>query len=188
MRWYIMAVRKHSSVLQRRTNPDAYRIQSEFARAVISMPLCKCRVQQQRRFRGHFRTRQRHWNIGGSQVERRRRENRGAVSGEGCASGDGLCPFPENLWIFHLKMVWYGAHKMTATCGIQKFRWREKIKHLSKYWGSSTHDDPCRSNIGGSDPCNLCGIDAYGHFRLSIWPTQCARIAESWNRCQVIFC
>ena len=25
--------------------------------------------------------------------------------------------------------------KMTATCGIQKFRWREKIKHLSKYWG-----------------------------------------------------
>ena len=27
--------------------------------------------------------RQRHWNIGGSQVERRRRENRGAVGGEG---------------------------------------------------------------------------------------------------------
>ena len=24
-----------------------------------------------------------------------------------------------------------------------------KIKHLSKYWGSSTQDDPCRSNIGG---------------------------------------
>jgi len=30
---------------------------------------------------GHGR--QRHWNIGGSQVERRRRENRGAVGGEG---------------------------------------------------------------------------------------------------------
>jgi len=42
--------------------------------------------------------------------------------------------------------------KMTATCGIQKFRRREKIKHLSKYWGSSTQDDPCRSNIGGSWP------------------------------------
>ena len=27
-----------------------------------------------------------------------------------------------------------------------------KIKHLSKYWGSSTQDDPCRSNIGGSRP------------------------------------
>jgi len=25
--------------------------------------------------------------------------------------------------------------KMTATCGIQKFRRREKRKHLSKYWG-----------------------------------------------------
>jgi len=34
----------------------------------------------------------------------------------------------------------------------QKFRWREKIKHLSKYWVSSTQDDPCRSNIGGSRP------------------------------------
>jgi len=41
--------------------------------------------------------RQRHWNIGGSQVERRRRENRGAVGGEGVGYGEGLCPFPENL-------------------------------------------------------------------------------------------
>jgi len=37
-----------------------------------------------------------------------------------------------------------------------------KIKHLSKYWGSSTQDDPCRSNIGGRDPRNPCGVDAYG--------------------------
>ena len=28
--------------------------------------------------------------------------------------------------------------------------------------GSSTQDDPCRSNIGGRDPCNLCGVDACG--------------------------
>jgi len=32
---------------------------------------------------------------GGSQVERRRRENRGAVGGEWV--WEGLCPFPENL-------------------------------------------------------------------------------------------
>ena len=32
--------------------------------------------------------RQRHWNIGGSQVERRRRENRG----EGVGSGEGRAP------------------------------------------------------------------------------------------------
>jgi len=41
--------------------------------------------------------RQRHWNIGRSQVERRRRENRGAVGCEGVGSREGLCPFPENL-------------------------------------------------------------------------------------------
>ena len=34
------------------------------------------------------------------------------------------------------------------------------IKHLSKYWGSSTQEDPCRSNMGGRDPCNPCGVDA----------------------------
>jgi len=27
-----------------------------------------------------------------------------------------------------------------------------EVKHLTKYWGSSTQDDPCRSNIGGRDP------------------------------------
>jgi len=44
------------------------------------------------------RGRQRHWNIGGmSQVERRRRENRGAIGGEGVGSAEGLCPFRENL-------------------------------------------------------------------------------------------
>ena len=43
------------------------------------------------------RGRQRHWNIGGSQVKCRRRENRGAVGSEEVGSGEGLCPFPENL-------------------------------------------------------------------------------------------
>jgi len=37
----------------------------------------------------------------------------------------------------------------------------KKIKHLSKYWESSTQDDPCSSNIGGRDPCNPCGVDTY---------------------------
>jgi len=35
--------------------------------------------------------------LGGSQVQRGRRENRGAVGGEGVGSGEGLYPFPENL-------------------------------------------------------------------------------------------
>jgi len=54
---------------------------------------------------GQARGRQRHWNIGGSQGERRRRENRGAVGGEEVGSGEGLCPFPENKLIFRLKIV-----------------------------------------------------------------------------------
>jgi len=37
------------------------------------------------------------WNIGGSQVESRRRENRGAVGGERMGSGEGVCLFPEYL-------------------------------------------------------------------------------------------
>jgi len=36
--------------------------------------------------------RQHHWNIGGSQVERRRRENWGAVGGEGWGLGRGCAP------------------------------------------------------------------------------------------------
>jgi len=35
---------------------------------------------------------------GASQVERRRRENRGAVGGDGVGSLEGLSPFVENLW------------------------------------------------------------------------------------------
>ena len=40
----------------------------------------------------------------------------------------------------------------------------KKVKHLSKYRGSSTQDDPCRSNIGegGRDPRSPCGADASG--------------------------
>ena len=45
-------------------------------------------VTRQRRGQGS----QRHWNIGGSQVERRRRENRGAVGGEEWGLGRGCAP------------------------------------------------------------------------------------------------
>jgi len=45
---------------------------------------------------GNKQWRQRHWNIGGSQVERRRRENRGAVGGEGWVWG-GSVPLPRKF-------------------------------------------------------------------------------------------
>jgi len=31
-------------------------------------------------------------------------------------------------------------------------------------WGSNTLMDPCRSNIGGPDPCDPCGVDAYEYL------------------------
>ena len=56
--------------------------------------------------------------------------------------------------------------KMTATCGIEKFRWREKNKTLVKILGGRQHrTTPAASNIGGRDPCNPCGVDAYGRQR-----------------------
>ena len=53
-----------------------------------------------------------------------------------------VCLF--NCWINNSTL---GAlqMKMTAPCGIQKFRWREKIKHFVKI-------------LGGRDPC---GVDTY---------------------------
>ena len=55
--------------------------------------------------------RQRHWNIGGSQVERRRRENRGAVGGEGglergCAPSQKIYEFFVSKWC---DMLHYGC-------------------------------------------------------------------------------
>ena len=58
--------------------------------------------------------------------------------------------------------------KMTATCGIQKFRWRERIKHLSKYWAVVNTGRPLQVKIWGvATPATPCGVDAYGHHNLT---------------------
>jgi len=95
--------------------------------------------------------RQRRWNIGG----RRSSAEDARIEAARGGSGEGLCRFTENLWIFHLKMVWYGADETTATCGIQKFRWREKIKHLSKYRGCQHRTTPAGQILGVATPAAL---------------------------------
>jgi len=56
--------------------------------------------------------------------------------------------------------------------------------------GSSTQDDPCRSNIGGRDPCNPCGVHAYGcvaDLRRCL-PTTSVTGVENVNRGQIGAC
>ena len=139
--------------------------------------------------------RQRHWNIGGSQVERRRSENRGAVGGEGVESGRGYAPsqkiyeFFVSKWChmvhsgcvvfkFHVFNCWIknctlGAlqMKMTATCGIQKFRWRGKIKTLVKILGVATPATPGRWRLWWKHiSCWACSISfSFSLFRLQSW-------------------
>ena len=78
--------------------------------------------------------------------ESKRRRRRGVGSEEG------LCPFPENLWIFHFKMVWYIADDNDSDLRYSELPLKGKNKTLVKILGSSTQDNPCRSNIGGSRP------------------------------------
>jgi len=58
------------------------------------------------------------------------------------------------------------SHGLSATCGIQKFRCREKIKHLSKYWGVVNTGRPLQAKYWGSRPLQLLG-------RPSVRPSVC---------------
>jgi len=89
---------------------------------------------------------------GVSQVERRRRESRVAVGGEACGSGEGLCPFPENLWIFHLKIVWYGADENDSDLRYSLVPLKGKNKTLVKMLGVVNTGRPLQVKYWGSRP------------------------------------
>ena len=95
--------------------------------------------------------------VAASQIERRRRENRG---GDGVGSGEGLCPLPENLWIFHLKMVWYGADENDSDLRYSEvIRRREKNQTLVKILGGRQHSTtPAGQILGVATPAALTPI------------------------------
>ena len=99
-----------------------------------------------------------HW---GSQVERRRRENRGAVGGEGevwSVPSQKIYEFFISKWcdMVHSGCVVFKIHVS------QKYRWRETNKTLVKILRGRRHrTTPACQILGGHDPCNPCGVDAY---------------------------
>ena len=96
---------------------------------------------------------------------RRRRRRGGCGLGRGCAPSQKIYEFFISKWC---DMVHSGCVVLRFICPMDcscviNFIEVPEVKHLTKYWRSSTQDDPCRSNIGGRDPCvcNPCGVDAY---------------------------
>jgi len=103
--------------------------------------------------------------LGGSQIERRRRENRGAVGGEGwglmrgCAPSQKIYEFFISKWCdmvhsgcvvfkIHVQLLNYKLYTgRIADENDSDLRYSEvllkgKIKHLSKYWGVATTATP----------------------------------------------
>ena len=58
-----------------------------------------------------------------------------------------------------------GIQKFRWTCGIQKFRWREKNKNTCQNIGGHQHRTTHADQIlGGRDHCNSCSTDAYDNI------------------------
>jgi len=73
------------------------------------------------------------------------------------------------LWFFVLNIFIHScdqktrAHQFCDIDFISEIPLNGKIKHLSKYWRRRQYrTTPAGQILGGRDPCNPCGVDAYG--------------------------
>jgi len=65
----------------------------------------------------------------------------------------------QKIYEFFILKWCYMVHSGRVVFKIHVLKGKENT--CQNIGASSTQDDPCRSNIGGRDPCNLCGVDAY---------------------------
>jgi len=116
-----------------------------------------------------------HWGVAGRAPktrESRRRRRRGGWVWEGAvplpskftnfSSQDGV------IWCILGVLFLRFMCPMDCSCMINftsasLFRWREKNKAFVKILGGRHHrTTPAGQILGGRDPCNPCGVDAYG--------------------------
>jgi len=99
---------------------------------------------------------------------RRRRENQGAVGGEGVGSGEGLCPFPKKYDFFISK--W--CDENDSNLRYSKVPLNGKNKPLVKILGGGRQHrtTPAGQILEDHDPCNPCGVDAYAFCHTFTYP------------------